>query len=224
MPAAAPAVQPRRAASPRTPAHLAITLDIAGKSVGAHAALAETIALCLEQGIGTLTLVAPVGGEAQRAAAEFLDREREALAPQGVRVCLLGERRARLPELAEVVQAWPALSETHLTVNLVAGHDGRADVIHAVRRLAEQARMGRLGAGELTADDLERGLPTYGLPPVDLLIRTGGATTLDSYLLWQSAYAELLFLNIPWPRLGRALLQQALADYAGRCRKFGGLA
>lgn len=109
-------------------------------------------------------------------------------------------------------------------LNLVSPRNGRADLLASIKRLAAQAKRGELASDSIDAASIENNLSTRGLPPVDLLIATGGGATLSGALTWQSAYAELLFIESSWSAFTRADFDAALADYAKRCRKFGGLA
>ena len=104
-----------------------------------------------------------------------------------------------------------------LRVNLAIGYDGRSELAAAARSLATKPAAAR------SADDVKAHLPTAALPDVDLLIRTGGETRLSQFLLWQTAYAELLFVPTPWSEFTREPLAQALNDFAQRRRTFGGL-
>jgi undecaprenyl diphosphate synthase len=118
--------------------------------------------------------------------------------------------------------AEPHASDVHL--NLVSPRSGREDLLESVRQLAAQAKRGGVESDAIDSVSIENNLSTRGLPPVDLLIVTGGGATLSGALLWQSAYAELLFVDGSWTEFSRADFDAALADYAKRCRKFGGLA
>jgi undecaprenyl pyrophosphate synthase len=109
----------------------------------------------------------------------------------------------------------------HVKLSLPCG--GRAEVVRAMQRLAADAAAGTVTADEITPQRLAEYLPSHDLPPVDLLIRTGGTTRLSDFLLWQAAYAELLFVDVPWASFGRDDFRAALDDYARRRRTFGAL-
>ena len=109
-------------------------------------------------------------------------------------------------------------------INLASPRDGRGELLEAVRRIAVQAQHGDIALEHIGAEKIESVLSTRGLPPIDLLISTGGGSAVCGALVWQSAYAELLFADAPWHAFSRADFDAALADYAKRCRKFGGLA
>jgi undecaprenyl diphosphate synthase len=92
-----------------------------------------------------------------------------------------------------------------------------------VRRLAEQVKAGALEPDAITADHIAQGLETADLPPLDLLIRTSGEVRLSNFLLWQAAYAEMLFVETLWPDFGKAELAAALDGFGERERRYGGL-
>jgi undecaprenyl diphosphate synthase len=98
-------------------------------------------------------------------------------------------------------------------------YGGRQDIVNAVnRRLAEGK-----GTGRITAGELEKGLFTAGMPDVDLLIRTGGEYRISNFLLWQIAYAELIFMDVLWPDFRPRHLYQAVYEFQQRERRYGGL-
>ena len=99
-----------------------------------------------------------------------------------------------------------------------AGRDGRA-----ARALAGRRAAGELDPATIDEAAIEAALDTADLPPLDLLIRTSGEQRLSNFLLWQAAYAELLFVDTLWPDFDGDALRAALADFAGRERRYGGL-
>ncbi|MGH7019772.1 MAG: undecaprenyl diphosphate synthase family protein, partial [Brevundimonas sp.] len=100
-------------------------------------------------------------------------------------------------------------------------YGGRADLVDAAQRLVDQARVGQL-TGDVTEDDLGAGLSTAGAPPVDLIVRTSGEQRLSNFLLWEAAYAELVFQDILWPDYGAEALGEAVSLYGNRERRYGG--
>jgi len=98
-------------------------------------------------------------------------------------------------------------------------YGGRAEIVEAARKLVSSG----LKAGSVDETIFERYLHTAGLPDVDLLVRSGGEKRLSNFLLWQSAYAELYFTDTLWPDFSREEIEKALAEYARRQRRFGGL-
>ncbi len=141
------------------------------------------------------------------------------LVEQGVRVNLVG----RLDELAEttrnsILEALRATSGgTRMTLNVCFNYSGRSEIVDAVRRCMTDG----VAPDALTEEDISSRLYTAGLPEPDLLIRTAGERRVSNFLLWQAAYAELYFCDCYWPDFGPAVLDEALADYAHRTRRFG---
>jgi undecaprenyl diphosphate synthase len=149
--------------------------------------------------------------------ADFLDSERAEMMENGIRLNAIGELE-RLPsfvrERLAAVRAETAANRG-MTLTLALSYGSRQELVHAARRAAA-AR----GAA-LEAEDLEAGLWTAGLPELDLLVRTSGERRISNFLLWQCAYAELVFSDVLWPDFRDAELFAAIADYQGRERRFG---
>ena len=108
-----------------------------------------------------------------------------------------------------------------LRLNLMVSYGGREEIVRAARRLAEQARAGRLDPDAIDADTLEGMLFTRGLPDPDLLIRTSGEHRISNFLLWQLAYTEFYVSSVLWPDFTREDLFAAILDYQRRERRFG---
>src|ERR1044071_5917273 len=108
-----------------------------------------------------------------------------------------------------------------MTLSLALSYGGRADIVSAAKALALQVRSGQLLPEEVTEETFQRHLSTNALPPVDLLIRTGGERRVSDFLLFESAYAELYFLPIMWPDFNSKALRDAFSFFAGRERRFG---
>jgi undecaprenyl diphosphate synthase len=138
---------------------------------------------------------------------------------QGVRVRLSG----RLDELPDAIRTsiGEALEATHggerLTLNVALNYSGRSEISDAVRRCIEDG----LAPAEVDEAAIAARLYTADLPDPDLLIRTGGDQRISNFLVWQAAYAEFYFCDTLWPDFGPDDLDEALADYAGRSRRFG---
>ena len=151
---------------------------------------------------------------------ETIERELPDLAKQGVRTRFIG-RRDRVPE--ELQPRMSALeAETagndRLSLWIAFDYGGRAELVDAARRLIATG----VTAADVDEDALAAQLYAPELPDPDLLIRTSGELRLSNFLLWQLAYAELVFVETLWPDFGEADLRRALADYASRRRRFGG--
>jgi undecaprenyl diphosphate synthase len=148
---------------------------------------------------------------------ETIDRELPDLAAQGVRTRFVG-RRDRAPD--ELRRKMAALEETtaaneRLQLWIAFDYGGRAEIVDAARRLVEE--------GVEPDEELFRSyLYAPDMPDPDLLIRTSGELRISNFLLWQLAYAELVFVDTLWPDFGADDLRAALDDYAGRRRRFGG--
>jgi undecaprenyl diphosphate synthase len=151
---------------------------------------------------------------------ETIDRELPDLARQGVRVRFLG-RRDRAPEaLQDKMAELEAATGTNDRLELWIAFDygGRAELADAAKRLVQAG----IPPEEIDEDTFARALYEPELPDPDLLIRTAGDQRISNFLLWQLAYAELVFLDTTWPDFGEAELRAALVEYATRERRFGG--
>jgi undecaprenyl diphosphate synthase len=151
---------------------------------------------------------------------ETIDRELPDLAKQGVRVRFLGRRDRAPQELQEKMADLEARTGTNDRLDLWIAFDygGRAELADAARRLIQAG----IQPDEIDEDTFARALYEPELPDPDLLIRTAGDQRISNFLLWQLAYAELVFVEKPWPDFGEEDLRAALAEYASRERRFGG--
>jgi undecaprenyl diphosphate synthase len=152
------------------------------------------------------------------------DEVRE-LNENGVRMRFSGRTAELPPSLQEVIHRNETLTEnnTRLTLNLCLNYGGRSEILDAARRLVALAERGEITVADVTAERFAEGLYTAGLPDPDLLIRTAGEMRVSNYLLWQIAYAELYVTPTLWPDFSTSHLLDALCDYQGRTRKFGGV-
>lgn len=234
----APAVAP---SSTRVPRHLAMVVDarhLGDPAAPAHSleAMRDLVCGCLEHGVEWLSVFVPEelvrDNAAFDALEEFIRTQGEALALWGIRLSALtpstGSGQAPLTRAEKLLGAIRdagamPLEEEKLRLTLAVNYDGRAELLQAIKHLADEAAAGRLAPRKLSAETLERNLFQRGLPPVDLLIRTGGNRSLSSFLLWHAAYAELLFISEPFTLFRRQHLEAALSDYARRSRTFGAL-
>lgn len=158
----------------------------------------------------------------------FLKAELKKLADGGIRLRFLGDRRpgGRLPDdiLALMADSEAATAaNTRLNVNICLNYGGRAEILAAAQALAEKAKAGALNPATLTEDDVSAHLTTAGLPDPDLCIRTSGEQRTSNFLPWQLAYAELMFVDTAWPDFTPEKLDEALAAFARRDRRFGGV-
>jgi undecaprenyl diphosphate synthase len=151
---------------------------------------------------------------------ETIERELPDLARQGVRTRFMGRRDRAPDELREQIERLERETAQNDRLNLWVAFDygGRADIVEAARRLVEAGA----APEEIEEDTLRENLYAPELPDPDLLIRTSGELRISNFLLWQLAYSELVFVDTLWPDFGRDELEQALAAYAQRRRRFGG--
>ncbi|MBS0516309.1 MAG: di-trans,poly-cis-decaprenylcistransferase, partial [Proteobacteria bacterium] len=147
------------------------------------------------------------------------------IAEAGIRIKVIGDYRAFQDDVVKLIdgaiERTAANSGTTLAIALNYGSQN--ELAGAARRLAERVRAGEIAADAITPEAIERELYTADLPPVDLLIRTSGEHRLSNFLLWQAAYAELLFVDTLWPDFGSDEFVAALDDFARRERRFGGV-
>jgi undecaprenyl diphosphate synthase len=151
---------------------------------------------------------------------ETIDRELPDLARQGVRVRFLGRRDRAPDELQDKMAELEAATGTNDRLDLWIAFDygGRAELADAAKRLVQAG----IAPEEIDEDTFARALYEPDLPDPDLLIRTAGDQRISNFLLWQLAYAELVFLDTTWPDFGEADLRAALGEYATRERRYGG--
>jgi undecaprenyl diphosphate synthase len=244
--ARAPRPTPAPAARPAAvPAHVAIIMDgngrwaasrhlprLAGHREGARA-VRRTIEAAIESGVGWLTLYAFSSENWRRPIAEVLDltgllrhylkTEIQELLQNGVRLRIIGDRTRFDPDIRDgLEQAERETSHnTRLNLTMALSYGGRTELLAAARAAAAAARAGQLDLDSLDEGGFEKFLSTAGMPDPDLIVRTSGEQRLSNFLLWQAAYAELVFQDVYWPDYGADSFQAALAAYAGRERRFG---
>jgi undecaprenyl diphosphate synthase len=156
---------------------------------------------------------------------QYLIAERDEIMEQNIRFTTIG-RRSELPDhvLAEIDESERiSRQNTGMVLCLAINYGGRTEIIDAVRSLAERVKRGEIEPGQIDETSVNDALYTAGMPDPDLLIRTAGEMRVSNFLLWQISYAELWVTPKCWPDFDVALFCQALRDYAGRVRRFGGL-
>lgn len=159
---------------------------------------------------------------------KYLKREVESLNRNQVRLRILGEVERLTPEVKEVL--YPALKRLEknkgLQLNFAVSYGSRRELVRATKLFAEDCLLGRHKPTDFDEVMMDRYLWTgelEALSDVDLVIRTSGERRVSNFLLWQAAYAELVFTDLCWPDFGPAQLQEAIREYASRDRRFGGL-
>ncbi len=193
-------------------------------------ALRRTVEAAIDLGLESLTVYAfstenwlrppPEVDSLMEIFRETIDRELPDLAEQGVRTRFIGRRDRASGELRERMAALEQETADRERLNLWIAFDygGRAELADAARRLIAAG----VTADEVDEDVLAMYLYAPEMPDPDLLIRTSGELRISNFLLWQLAYSELVFVETLWPDFGERELQEAVAEYAGRRRRFGG--
>lgn len=155
-----------------------------------------------------------------------LESEVKSLHKNNIRLKIIGDVKRFSSRIQERISNAESLTEhnTGLTLNVAANYGGRWDIIDGVRQIAGQVQQGGLAPNDITEEMLGERLCLNGLPPVDLVIRTGGEHRISNFLLWQVAYAELYFCDVLWPDFDEHAFQGALNAFSQRERRYGGAA
>jgi undecaprenyl diphosphate synthase len=228
------------------PRHVAIIMDgngrwaeqrglprIAGHKAGAEA-VRRAIQAAADHGVEALTIYAFSSENWRRSSEEiadltglmrfYLERELATLEREGVRLKLIGDYSEFGPDLTARLEraVKRTANNSRLTLVIALNYGSRAEIAAAARALAGKAAAGEVEPEAIDEQAIEAELQTRDLPQLDLLIRTSGELRLSNFLLWQAAYAELLFLDILWPEFNEQAFAAALEQYAARERRFGG--
>jgi undecaprenyl diphosphate synthase len=144
----------------------------------------------------------------------------------GVRVRVIGEREGLAADIRALLADAESVTRANAGLTLVVAfnYGSRQEIVAAARRLAEEARRGRISPDAICEEDFAAQLDTADIPDPDLIIRTSGEMRLSNFLLWQAAYAELVFMPVLWPDFDDAAFVAALQEYAARERRFGAVA
>jgi undecaprenyl diphosphate synthase len=155
----------------------------------------------------------------------YLRSELEELHRNGARLRVIGNRAGLAPDIVRDIDRAEAMTHanSHIDVNICVNYGARDEILRAARRLAEQVAAGELAADRIDEVRFERELLTSGVPDPDLLIRTSGEQRISNFLLWQCAYAELIFVDTLWPDFGKEHLELAMAEFRRRERRYGGV-
>ncbi len=155
----------------------------------------------------------------------FVESDLQKLHTNNVRIRILGDREkleAGLQKIIAQVESKTA-SNTGLNLNVAFNYGGRAEITLAVRKIAGSVKNGDISLDDINENLVAETLFTSQIPDPDLLIRTGGEQRTSNFLVWQSAYAELVFLEVLWPDFGESNFVHALEIYSSRQRRFGGI-
>ena len=227
------------------PRHIGIIMDgngrwaqlrdqprLEGHRTGAESVRDVTRA-CRELGVEALTLYAFSSQNWSRPASEvaglmellrdFLCEERAEILDNNIRLEALGDVERLPPIVREPLDELRAASRgnSKMVLTLALSYGGRESIARAARAIAREITAGTLRVEDLDADRFGSYLPTAGLPALDLLIRTSGEQRVSNFMLWELAYAELVFVDVLWPEFRRQHLYQCIELYAARERRFG---
>jgi undecaprenyl diphosphate synthase len=155
----------------------------------------------------------------------FIRNDLAELHKSGVRVRIIGEREGLDPDIGRLLTEAEDLTKGNdkLTLVVAFNYGARQEIARAARRIAEDVAKKRLTPADVNMDTVGRLLDAPDIPDPDLIIRTSGEQRLSNFLLWQSAYSELVFVPVNWPDFDRAALEAAIREYRQRERRFGGL-
>ncbi len=230
---------------PAPPAHVAIIMDgngrwakarglprIAGHRRGAES-VRRTVTAAAELGIAYLTLFGFSSENWKRPTGEidelmsllrvYLRGEIAELHRNGVRVRIIGDRTRLAPDIVTLIVNAEELtrSNTGLTLIVALSYGGRHDIVQAAQGLAADVAAGRMKPEAIDETLFADHLFTAGIPDPDLLIRTSGEQRISNFLLWQTAYTELVFVETLWPDFGAGDLETAVREFHGRDRRYG---
>ncbi|MES1157134.1 MAG: isoprenyl transferase [Alphaproteobacteria bacterium] len=156
----------------------------------------------------------------------YVARDLDRLAREGVRIRIIGGRDGLQSDIANIIADAEAKTRhnTKLNLTIAFNYGGQDEIVRASRRMAEDVVAGKIAAEAVTPELFARYLDTAELPPPDMLVRTSGELRLSNFMLWQAAYAELVFLDVLWPDFDKGALEKAIDEYRRRDRRFGGSA
>lgn len=227
------------------PAHIAIVMDGNGRWANARglnrieghkageAALLDVVAGAIEAGVKYLTVYAFSTENWKRSPDEVkflmgynrdvLRRRRDQLNEWGVRIRWAGRKPRLWSSVIDELQVAEKLTAKNrtLTLTMCVNYGARIELVDAINAITEQVAAGKRKPGTVTESTVQGLLSTADLPDVDLFVRSSGEQRVSNFLLWQSAYAEFVFLDVLWPDFDRTHLWQAITSYGERSRRFG---
>ena len=230
------------------PNHIAIIMDGNGRWAQERAlpraeghrqgaeAVRRTVTACRELGVPYLTLFAFSSENWKRPETEvddlmdllriYLTEEVDELNDQDVRLRVIGDRSRLAPDICSLISQGEGLtaSNSAMTLTIALNYGGQAELVCAIKQISERVAQGELSSNEVDESLVSQHLYTKDLPDPDLLIRTSGEKRLSNFLLWQSAYSELLFVDQYWPDFDKDSVIQAVQEFSARDRRFGATA
>ncbi len=198
-------------------------------------AVRQTVRAAYELGIGHLTLFSFSSENWSRPQAEvdflfglfrlYIRRDVAELHTQGVRINVIGRREGLPADILGMIEESEALTKSNNNLELILAfnYGSRDEITRAARAIGREVREGLLDPETINETTFAAHLDTAAFPDPDLVIRTSGESRLSNFLLWQSAYAELVFLPVFWPDFGKETLNGAIAEFARRSRRYGGI-
>jgi undecaprenyl diphosphate synthase len=153
----------------------------------------------------------------------YLREDLAELHQNGARVRVIGSRAEVAPDIVEMIAEAEALTKDNRKLQLMIAfnYGGQDEIVKAAREIAEDVAAGKLKPADITKETIAARLETSGLPDPDLIIRTSGEKRLSNFLIWQSAYSEFMFVDTFWPDFTKENLQEAIAEYRRRERRYG---
>lgn len=234
------------AAPGRPPRHIAIIMDGNGRwaakrhlpRAAGHRQGVEAVRVIVraagELGVEYLTLYGFSSENWKRPAEEvndlmgllrlYIRRDLAELHQNGVRIRIIGDRDHLEPDIISLIEEAEALTRDNTQLKLVIAfnYGGQNEIASAMRKIACEVKAGRIEPDDITPETVAKFLDTAGVPDPDLIIRTSGEKRLSNFLIWQSAYSELVFSEALWPDFTPDRLREAIAEYDRRERRFGG--
>lgn len=234
-----------QALAPSPPRHVAIIMDGNGRWAKARGlprnlghrqgidTVRDVVRACRNLHIEYLTLYAFSSENWKRPETEvaglmdllrlFIRRELDDLWRNGVCIRMIGDRSKLAPDIVKLIADAEAKTRDNrtLTLTIALSYGGQDEIVAAARRIAEQVAAGKLQPSEITAQVVENNLETAGIPDPDLVIRTSGEQRLSNFLLWQTAYSELIFTDKLWPDFTAQDLADAVTEFQRRDRRYG---
>lgn len=156
---------------------------------------------------------------------QYMKTSIERARKNNMKVRVIGDPTAFTQDLQDSIRALEESSKnnTGLNFQLALNYGSRDEITRGMRRMAADVKSGRIKPEDITEDTIRSYLDTADIPDPDLLIRTSGEQRLSNYLLWQLAYTELYFTDVPWPAFHKEQLEEAIRAYNLRDRRFGGV-
>jgi undecaprenyl diphosphate synthase len=239
--------QPDQGLGLRIPEHIGVIMDGNGRWAKARGkrrteghlegvkALRRVVELCINYGVANLTVFSFSSENWSRPRDEisfifdllrrFVASDLQKLIRNNVRVRIIGAREGLDESLQRLIADVEEKTAGNNGLNLIVAfnYGGKAEITQATRRIAQAVADGKLRVEDITEQTVADALYTVGIPDPDIIIRTSGEQRFSNFLLWQSAYAELIFVEENWPDFNEETFLRVLADYGLRTRRFGGV-